>query len=276
MNKLPTLILLLLATQSSIVYADNQRLGASQKPLLLVDEKMQAIDYSYKNNSEDMALTTIDDDWIKTTPHYIDTSKSNFSISKRDDFSLGKKVDFAWNISNFLSLNLSVFENQARYSTNTNPNRLFQHPSYGKVIAASSLVANDTYRNLKGYSFGLSSEVDLWQNYKLDINFDYGLLDGADLVGFNHNAINTTSFALGIRKAKFGASVNTDIFLQDNVDYIDSSRLGIELDWHFTDDSKISIGTKQRLNNSSTTSSNPNSLDAITGNVQYIKFEHSL
>ena len=111
-------------------------------------------------------------------------------------------------------------------------------------------------------------------NYILNIDFDYGQLADADLVGFNSPEVNTSSFALGFRKAKFGASLLSDSYLEENVGLINSTRLGFELDWYFSDHTTISFGSKQRINNNQNNISN--SLDSLTGDVQYIKFQHNL
>ena len=237
------------------------------------------LDYSSIASSESHSQylnSQLNRDWIKTNPNYFNNDKHIHAIVQNNSFTSGRKLAFEWDLSNYFSLNLSVFENQVQFASNYNPSAYTSLPSFNKSSASSVATVNNTHRNLRGYSFGVSSEVDLWQNYKLDINFDYGLLNGADLVGFSNNEINTTSFALGIRKAKFGATVNTDVYLQDNVNLYNSSRLGLELDWHFNDDSKISIGTKTRLSDIKQTPNNQNSLESITGNVRYIKFEHNL
>ena len=64
-----------------------------------------------------------------------------------------------------------------------------------------------------------------------------------------------------------------DIFLEDNTDFMQNSSYGLELDWYFSDDTTFSVGTKQRINSSI---KQENSLDSLTGNIQYIKFQHNL
>ena len=254
----------------ALAETDAVSFSAKNEPILDYSDIASRESHSQYLNSQ------LNIDWIKTNPNYFKNDKQILAIVQNNSFTSGKKLAFEWDLSNYLSLNLSFFENQVQFGSNYNPSVYTSLPSFNKSYTSSVATVNNTYRNLRGYSFGVSSEVNLWQNYKLDINFDYGLLNGADLVGFSNNDINTTSFALGIRKAKFGATVNTDVYLQDNVNLYNSSRLGLELDWHFNEDSKISIGTKTRLSDIKQTSNNHNSLDSITGNVQYIKFEHNL
>lgn len=220
------------------------------------------------------------DDWIK-----IKSSENDlFSVVKNQDLTFGEELAIAWNLSDSLSVNLSVFENQLsnNYASNNQAslsgidNRLsFNKNLINKSINDLSVQqpSLDPNRNLTGYKLGISSQLGLGNDYKLNINFDYGQVAGANLEGFNNRDVSTTSFALGIRKAKFGASLNTDMYLQEDIDLIDRSRLGLEFDWHFSDDTTISFGTKQRLNKNTNRTS---TLDSITGNVQYIKFKHSL
>ena len=216
------------------------------------------------------------DDWIK-----IKSSLKTpiFSVVKNQDLTLGDELALAWSLSNSLSVNLSVFDTPTtnNYIANIAANPFNQNISQNKSLNALPLQQPllDVNRNLSGYKLGVSSEMGIGNDYKLNIKFNYGQLEEANLAGFNSNEINTTSFTLGIRKAKFGASINTDTYLEDNVDLVDHSRLGLELDWHFSDDTTISFGTKQRLNSSSYLDQS-NSLDNLTGDVQYIKFKHNL
>jgi hypothetical protein len=219
-------------------------------------------------------------DWIKTQ----NSDKNHyFSLEKNQDITFGEQFAIAWNLSDSFSINLSVFENQlnSNYLSNANSNAFapntprFQTKSLIVAPVSQPQAIIDVNRSISGYKLGISSEIGIGHNYKLNFNFDYGQLEDANLVGFNSNEINTSSFAFGIRNKKFGASLNTDIFLEDNVDLRDHSRLGLELDWHFSDYTTISVGTKQRLNNSSYLDRS-DTLDNLTGNVQYIKFKHNL
>ncbi|HHL31590.1 MAG TPA: hypothetical protein ENJ41_03320 [Oceanospirillales bacterium] len=218
-------------------------------------------------------------DWIKTQ----NNDKNHFfSLEKNQDITYGEQFAIAWNLSNSFSINLSVFENQLNSNYRSNANRNVFTPS-AVGFQSKSLIAPvsqpqaiiDVNRSISGYKLGISSEFGIGHNYKLNFNFDYGQLEDANLIGFNSNEINTSSFAFGIRNKKFGASLNTDIFLENNVDLKEHSRLGLELDWHFSDYTTISVGTKQRLNNSSYLNQS-DTLDNLTGNVQYIKFKHNL
>lgn len=233
------------------------------------DSNNYSLNYNLSNNK--IHLAAENDDWINAQTN---RQEDNYSISTDQNLSFGNEISFAWNFSKFLKINLNVFENQFQDNSYTSIDSFSEY--FGGALNKSTTqdISNEINRSITGYKFGISSELGLGNNYKLDLNLDYGQLEGADLVGFNSDEISTTSFALGIRKSKFGASVNTDIFLEENIDIMESSRLGFEIDWYFSDETKISLGSKQRMNN--TTTDTNNSLDSLTGNVQYIKFQHNL
>lgn len=217
------------------------------------------------------------DDWIKVKGS---KDKNNLSIIHNKKSIFGNELGIAWNISEFISVNFNVFENQSTTNFNAFPTTFNSRriPSKSLNYASKSLSQVNTLNGnerIFGYKFGLSSKLGLGRNYKLNINFDYGLLDGADLVGFNSNEINTSSFELGIRNNKFGASLNTDIFIEDSNQFNTNSRLGFELDWHFSDVTTLSFGSKQRINTNSFNNQS-NSLESLTGDIQYIKFKHNL
>ena len=223
----------------------------------------------------------INDDWIsanhkKNTPIF--TLKTNSNI----DF--GNQVALAWNLSDSIIINLNLFENRLNSETSSANNEVpFSYSknfntnlskSLGKPLTSIQGPSFDTNRNVSGYNLGISSKFGMGTNTILNIDFNYGQLADANLVGFSSPEVNTSSFALGIRKARFGASILTDTYLEDHVDIIDNTRLGIELDWYFSDDTTISFGSKQRINNKQSMTSS--SLDSFTGDVQYIKFQHNL
>ena len=208
-------------------------------------------------------------DWIKTENNH------SFSFETNKDITFGDELSLKWNLSHSLTVNLSVFESQSNNNFKKNPILSSFNSGKGKSLITQQPKSLDVNQNITSYKLGLSSAYGIGSNYTLNINFDYGQIVDADLVGFNSQEVSTTSFALGIRKAKFGASLNTDMYLEDDIDLKDHSRLGLELDWYFSDDTTISVGTKQRINSNSYIDRS-NSIDNLTGNVQYIKFQHNL
>ncbi len=267
-----TTVLILVFMDTSIVSAQDNNLLPSFEPTnnsLTKFNSFGSINYTFERNQFSLLKDSNDTfESLKLSSLFDNKSKSIFLSQSEND------INFAWQLSNFFSVSFNVFENQASYTdfensdNNANQNQLFFNKSL-------SLINSDSInRNVSGYKLGLSSELGLGNDYRLDLNFDIGQLEGADLIGFNQKEINTTSFALGIRKSQFGASINTDIFLEDSEANLEQSRLGFELDWHFSKDGKLSFGSKKTIGDASSNQSN--SIDDITGNVQYIKFQHNL
>jgi hypothetical protein len=241
-------------------------LAENDKTFMFVKNNIQL----YKNSQ-----TANYDEWIQVKNN---KNKSTLSFIQDKKSIFGNEFGVAWNISDFISVNFNYFENQSLLSNNqtyNTKNTMIANKSlgYSKFLSTNNNFADS--ERISGYKFGLSSKLGLGRNYKLNINFDYGLMDGADLVGFDTNEINTSTFELGIRKNKFGASLNTDIFIEDSKEFNTNSRLGFELDWHFSDVTTLSFGSKQRINTSSFNNQS-NSLESLTGNIQYIKFKHNL
>jgi len=226
---------------------------------------------NYNLRSNKIHLSSENDNWIYTQAN---KQQNNYNISTNKNLSFGNEVSFAWNFTKFLKLNLNIFENKFQDNSLESIGNFNKNQGGVSNKSGTQDFTNEINRSISGYKFGISSELGLGSNFKLDLNLDYGQLEGADLVGFNSEEISTTSFALGIRKSKFGASVNTDIYLEENINLMESSRVGFEIDWYFSDETKISLGSKQRINN--TTNNTNNSIDSLTGNVQYIKFQHNL
>lgn len=223
----------------------------------------------------------VNDDWISAS-HKDDTPVFTLKTNKNIDF--GNEVAIAWNLSDSIIINLNLFKNRLNSKSNTRDNatpfnysksydtNLSKIPRKPAMpIQGSSLETNS---NISGYNFGISSKFGMGRNTVLNIDFNYGQLADANLIGFSSPEVNTSSFTLGFRKARFGASILTDTYLEDHVDMIDNTRLGIELDWYFSDDTTISFGSKQRINNKQSITSS--TLDSLTGDVQYIKFQHNL
>lgn len=231
------------------------------------DLKFQKIDsqlISYKLSENQ------NEEWINVENNI---EQGQFLWTSNTSETLSDEIALAWNFTDFLSFNLNVFENKYITDGISSNSSIASISNKFTKYAPIPQSSDDINRRLSGYKFGVSSQMGLGNDFKLGINLDYGQLDGADLAGFSNQAINTSSFELGIRNNKFGATVNTDIFMEKNIDIMQNSRMGIEIDWFYSKDTTFSMGTKQRLNDSS---DQLNYLDSLTGNVQYIKFQHNL
>ncbi|HOP22318.1 MAG TPA: hypothetical protein PK055_02510 [Gammaproteobacteria bacterium] len=265
---------------SSIAYAENSSI------ILVKDSTGSSLEKQAQYNSiESFTRKDNTSDWIKTKVTQADKS---FQVLNNEDVLLNNEISFAWNFNEKISLSLNVFDNylvsnefgRGSDTFNSVNTKSLYFPGINKSLNIDSQndlnLSSDFSRNFSGYKLGISSELGLGEEYKLNLNFDYGQLDGADSIGFNNEEVTTTSFGFGIRNNKFGASVNTDFFVEDDSEsFIENSRLGFELDWHFSDETTISLGSKKRFNKDSS-SNNSSSFESMTGNVQYIKFQHNL
>jgi len=223
----------------------------------------QLINYHLQENKND--------EWIKTTPSQ---PKKPFSLSSNQTNSFRDEVDIAWNFSNLFSINVNLFED-GNYKNYFNlPSQGVTTRSLNKSATRSLQPILDANTRLRGFKVGLSSDIALGNELKLGINLDYGTLNGANLIGFNTNNVNTSSFALGIKNKRFGASLITDSVIENNSFLTNQARMGFEIDWRFSKNTTFSFGSKQQIN--SDVNSQEANFDNLSGNVQYIKFQHNL
>jgi len=123
-----------------------------------------------------------------------------------------------------------------------------------------------------GYQFGVSSVLNISQNWRLGIDLGKGRV-GGDLLGLYQDQVETTSLGFGIRSQKFGATLQSDFLNSASSSEVEQSTLDFQLDWHFTKDGTVSFGARRNVMENSSSST---SLDQLTGTVPYIKFKHNL
>lgn len=222
-------------------------------------------------NNDSIKLFLNEEEWRQTRP----SSTANFYSGSNMHLNADENLQFAWEVIDGLSINFNVFEDTVNFNnsnrnfiTNSDNNSLVNYQALD-----NSHLHNSINRQVSGYTFGVESELGLGKGYKLGLNVDIGQIYGADLLGFGHKEISTTSFGVGIRNSSFGASVNTDIYLENREANLNQSSLGFELDWHFSEKGKLSFGSKKPIEEQNPSNS---SIDDFTGNVQYIKFQHNL
>jgi len=174
-----------------------------------------------------------------------------------NEFIIGKKV------SPLLSVHLNLFENEAIGSTLLQPN----------FLNNSGLGSNSQDADLLGFQLGISSVLNLTGKTQFGFEFEHGRIE-TDYPSLLGEDIRATSFGLGLRTGRFGASLNSDMFTSQSVDMMDRSTLDIQLDWHFTDKGTISFGAHKNMSDGS--SSQQRSIDDFTGTIPYIKFRHNL
>ncbi|WP_395374414.1 hypothetical protein [Marinicella sp. W31] len=178
-----------------------------------------------------------------------------------NEFIIGKKI------APMLSVHLNLFENEDVGSALMQPD-FFSNSSGANGLGYSSMDAD-----LLGFQLGISSVLNLTGKTQFGFEFEHGRIE-TDYPSLLGEDITATSFGLGLRTGRFGASLNSDLFTSQNADMLDRTTLDFQFDWHFTDKGTISFGAHKNMSDSS--SSEQRSIDDFTGTIPYIKFRHNL
>ncbi|WP_223789700.1 hypothetical protein [Marinicella meishanensis] len=125
--------------------------------------------------------------------------------------------------------------------------------------------------DLVGYQFGVSSVMNISENWRLGFDLGRGRV-GGDLIGLYQDQLHTTSLGFGIRNQKFGATFQSDIMNRTSDNAFEQATMDLQVDWHFTKDGTISFGARRSVNDNTTSAS----LEQLRGTVPYIKFKHNL
>ena len=176
---------------------------------------------------------------------------------------LGNELIIGKKVSSLLSVHLNLFENEDASASLMQPN----------FFRTSSLNYNSHDADLLGFQLGISSVLNLTGKTQFGFEFEHGRLE-TDYPSLLGEDITATSFGMGLRRGRFGASLNSDLFISQNVDLLDRTTLDIQLDWHFTDKGTISFGVNKNMSDSA--SNQQRSIDEFTGTIPYIKFRHNL
>lgn len=125
--------------------------------------------------------------------------------------------------------------------------------------------------DLVGYQFGVSSVMNISENWRLGFDLGRGKV-GGELVGLYQDNLDTTRLGFGIRNQKFGATFQSDFMNRSSNNEFEQATMDLQVDWHFTKDGTISFGARRSVNENNSTTS----LDQLRGTVPYIKFKHNL
>ena len=166
----------------------------------------------------------------------------------------GQQLMFRMQFADWLSLRLGVYDdNQA--------NDLFMSvPQHNKT----------SHHNDLGYQLGVSSVLDINSNWRFGVDLSTGQVSG-DILGLYQDQLDTTSFGLGVRNQRFGASLHSDFAASRQNSALYRSSIDLQVDWHFNKDGTLSFGARRHMNDNVATN-----LDQFTGTVPYIKFKHNL
>lgn len=166
----------------------------------------------------------------------------------------GQQLTFRMQFADWLSLRLGVLDDrQAEQLFLSYPNQ-----------------KTNTQPHDLGYQLGVSSVLNITPNWRFGVDLATGQVSGS-VMGLYQDQLETTSFGLGIRNQRFGASLHSDFASsQQNSDLYRSS-IDLQVDWHFNQDGTLSFGARKNMNDNTATN-----LDRFTGTVPYIKFKHNL
>ncbi|MCW8870354.1 MAG: hypothetical protein OQK49_06580 [Proteobacteria bacterium] len=166
----------------------------------------------------------------------------------------GQQVMFRMQFADWLSLRLGVYDVDQT-------NQLF--------MPLPSQNSTSHYNDLS-YQLGVSSVLDISSNWRFGMDLSTGQVSG-DMLGLYQDQLDTTSFGLGVRNQRFGASLHSDYASSRQNSDLYRSSIDLQVDWHFNQDGTLSFGARKNMNDN--TASN---LDQFTGTVPYIKFKHNL
>lgn len=166
----------------------------------------------------------------------------------------GQQVMFRMQFADWLSLRLGVYDdNQA-----------------GQLFLPIPNQQKYSNQNDLSYQLGISSVLDISPNWRFGVDLSTGQVSG-DVLGLYQDQLDTTSFGLGVRNQRFGASFHSDYASSRQNSALYRSSIDLQVDWHFNQDGTLSFGARKHMNDNTATN-----LDQFTGTVPYIKFKHNL
>jgi hypothetical protein len=189
---------------------------------------------------------------------FLAPSENGYLVSKNHDSIFGDELVLGMKFADWLTLRLNVIDENSTIDW-----------FGGSVLnGSSSLSDNDMF----GYQFGLSSILNITNNWRVGIDLGKGRVDG-NMLGLYQDQVETTRLGFGIRNQKFGATFKSDFMNATANDELDQSTMDLQVDWYFTKEGTISFGARRNSNENSNIGT---SLDQLTGTVPYIKFKHTL
>ncbi|MFC3194571.1 hypothetical protein ACFODZ_10020 [Marinicella sediminis] len=179
-----------------------------------------------------------------------------YQVSKNQQGLFGEELVMGMKFADWLTLRLSVIDEDQPFN----------------LFNGQPVNANPSSDDLMGYQFGVSSVLNLSQNWRFGIDLGMGKV-GGDILGLYEDQVETTRLGFGVRNQKFGATFQSDFMNSKSSNQIDQSTIDLQVDWHFTKDGTLSFGARRNITDSAT---NGASIDELTGTVPYIKFKHNL
>lgn len=218
---------------------------------------------------------TIDSNQVLGISSFNNTLLNQNNLSQNSNLSLSQDhLTLAWSLSDGISLHMNLFENTINSDAlQNNSNNYYFNPNNYNQLQTQKQLPSIGNQLIQSYSLGVASKYNLGPSYLLDLNLNIGRIEGANLLGFSADDIQTTTLGIGLRKSNFGAKLNTNFYLDSFTRLSNSSTLDFEFNWHFSDNGILTFGTQKPMSSSIEAT---DSFDSVLGNVQYIKFQHNL
>ena len=187
---------------------------------------------------------------------FFSESERGYQVSKNQQGLFGEELVMGMKFADWLTLRLSVIDEDQSFS----------------LFSGQPMPVQHTSDDLGGYQFGVSSVLNLNQNWRFGIDLGMGKV-GGEMMGLYEDQVETTRVGFGVRNQKFGATFQSDFMNSTSSNQIDQSTIDLQVDWHFTKDGTLSFGARRNISEST---SNGTNINELTGTVPYIKFKHNL
>lgn len=187
---------------------------------------------------------------------FFNDTERGYQVSKNQQGLFGEELVMGMKFADWLTLRLSVIDEDQPFS----------------LFSGQPMPAQHTSDDLLGYQFGVSSVLNLSQNWRFGIDLGMGKV-GGEMMGLYEDQLETTRVGFGVRNQKFGATFQSDFMNSTTTNQIDQSTIDLQVDWHFTKDGTLSFGARRNISEST---SNGTNINELTGTVPYIKFKHNL
>ena len=189
---------------------------------------------------------------------FLAPKKNGYHVARNHDGIFGDELVLGMKFADWLTLRLNVIDESSTVDWF----------GVGLLNGTTPYSGNDNM----GYQFGLSSILNITNNWRVGIDLGKGRVDG-NMLGLYQDQVETTRLGFGIRNQKFGATFQSDFMNATANDELDQSTMDLQVDWYFTKEGTISFGARRNINENNSIGT---SLDQLTGTVPYIKFKHNL
>lgn len=226
------------------------------QPFDLSSNKSMVTTLSGINNQSDFFQNALANDFDNDGYDFLTPQSKGYHLSKNKQGLFGDELVVGMKFADWLSLRINVIED---------------NDSFDLFSSLNQINAKPTDSDFVGYQLGVSSVMNISDNWRLGFDLGRGQV-GGELLGLYQDQIQTTSFGLGVRNQRIGATFQTDFMNSTTYQDLEQSTMDLQVDWHFTQDGTLSFGARRSVNENNASTNE----EQLTGTVPYIKFKHSL